>query len=280
MHVATKLNRSHLIHGEVSYLLPCLGRVEIDRQASGEQTVSVEDSTGFMHASRGVAEPAEASLRSEAAIVAAIAQATLAPNPKVPWSEWVGGYALVRDAIEATWPLVFRDFNGRFKTPGGFHRPIPARERVWKTDTGKANFIVPDGLVADPDTPEHGDEVLRLMTMRSDDQFNTTLYSLDDRFRGIYGTRKVVLMDGDGIARLGLEEGATVTVCTAVDDGHRGEVAGLRVTAFDVPRGCAAGYFPECNRLVPLAHHAEKSKVPAFKSIPVRLRLTARPATA
>ena len=280
VHVATKLNRSHLIHGEVCYLLPCLGRIEIDRQASGEQTVSVEDSTGFMHASRGVAEPAEEGLRSETAIVAAIAQATLEPNPKVPWAEWVGDYARVRDAIEATWPDVFRDFNGRFRTPGGFQRPIPARERVWKTDTGKANFIVPDGLLADPDTPEEGDDVLRLMTMRSDDQFNTTIYSLNDRFRGIHGTRQVVLMHVDDIARLGLEEGATVTACTAVDDGHRREVAGLRVTPFDVPRGCAAAYFPECNPLVPLAHHAEKSKVPAFKSIPVRLRLTARPAMA
>ena len=224
-----------------------------------------------MHASSGVAEPAEATLRSEPSIVAAIAQATLDHNPKVPWSEWVDDYALVRDAIETTWPDVFRDFNGRFRMPGGFHRPIPARDRVWKTKTGKANFIVPSGLTVDPDTPERGDDVLRLMTVRSDDQFNTTIYSLDDRFRGIYGTRKVLLMNAHDIARLGFEEGTMVTAITAVDDGQRREVAGLRVTPYDIPLGCAAGYFPECNPLVPLSHHAEGSKVPASKSIPIRL---------
>ncbi len=280
VHVATKLNRSHLVHGEVSYLLPCLGRIEIDRQASGEQTVSVEDSTGCMHASKGVAEPAEATLRSEPAIVAALARATLDPNPKVPWADWVANYALVRDAIEATWPEIFHDFNARFRTPGGFHRPIKARHREWKTATGKANFVVPDGLVADPDTPETGPDVLRLMTLRSDDQFNTTVYSLDDRFRGVYGTRRVLLMNAADIARLGLHEGATVTATTAVDDGERREVAGLRVTPYDIPPGCAAGYYPECNPLLPLAHHAKGSKVPAAKSIPVRLRMTAAAAAA
>jgi molybdopterin-dependent oxidoreductase alpha subunit len=273
--IATKLNRSHIVHGEVSYLLPCLGRIEIDRQRSGEQTVSVEDSTGCMHASKGLAEPAADTLLSEAAIVAGIAKATLEPNAKVPWDDWVGDYARVRDAIEATWPEVFRDFNGRFRTPGGFHRPIPARHRVWKTPTGKANFMSFDSLVADPDTPQTGPDVLRLMTLRSDDQFNTTVYSLDDRFRGVYGTRKVLLMHRDDIARLGLAEGVLVTASTAVDDGKLREVAGLRVTPYDIPLGCVGGYYPECNPLVPLAHHAEQSKVPAAKSVPVRLRAEA-----
>lgn len=271
--IATKLNRSHLLHGEVAYLLPCLGRIEIDTQASGEQTVAVEDSTGFMHASKGVADPAADTLRSEAAIVAAIAQATLPPNPKVPWNDWVGDYAQVRDAIEATWPDVFRDFNARFRRPGGFQRPIPARERVWKTPSGKAHFIVPDGLDENPDTPAQGPDVLRLMTVRSDDQFNTTIYSLDDRFRGIYGTRQVLLMNVADMARLGLAEGAMVTATTAVDDGRHRTVAGLRVTPYDIPPGCVAGYYPECNPLVPLAHHALHSQVPAAKSIPVRLHL-------
>jgi molybdopterin-dependent oxidoreductase alpha subunit len=272
VHVATKLNRSHLVPGELSYLLPCLGRIEIDRQAGGEQTVSTEDSTGCMHASRGVAEPAEPTLRSEAAIVAGIAEATLPPNPKVPWTEWVGDYALVRDAIAATFPEIFHDFNARFRTPGGFHRPVPARQRVWKTKTGKANFIVPDGLEVDPDAPVTGPEVLRLMTIRSDDQFNTTIYSLDDRFRGVHGTRLVLFMNRDDIARLGLSEGAIVKAMTAVDDGELREVEGLRVTPYDIPPGCAAAYYPECNPLVPLAHHAEGSKVPASKSIPIRLQ--------
>jgi molybdopterin-dependent oxidoreductase alpha subunit len=279
VHVATRLNRSHLVPGAVAYLLPCLGRIEIDRQSSGEQAVSIEDSMGSIHASRGVAEPAANSLRSEVAIVAGIAQATLAPNPKVPWSDWVGDCALVRDAIEATWPAVFKDFNARLGTPGGFPKPNAARERSWNTKTGKANFIVPGTLVADPDTPESGIDVLRLMTVRSEDQFNTTIYSLDDRFRGIHGTRQVVLMNAADMAMLGLSEGDVVTAVTAVDDGVHREVRGLRVTPFDIPRGCAAGYFPECNPLVPLAHHAEGSKVPAFKSIPVRLQRAHAPET-
>jgi len=268
VHVATKLNRSHLIHGRISYLLPCLGRIEIDRQASGEQTLSVEDSTGFMHASKGVAEPAEISLRSEVSIIAAIAEATLEPNTKVSWQDWAGNYALVRDAIEATWPEIFHDFNGRFRQPGGFQRPITARQRENK----KANFIVPDGLEADPDTPAVHPDVLELMTIRSDDQLNTTIYSLDDRFRGIYGTRKVVLLNLADIKRLGLNEGDAVTLTTAVDDGELRQVPGLRVTPYGIPAGCAAGYYPECNPLLPLAHYAEGSKVPAAKSIPVRLR--------
>ncbi|RYF37790.1 MAG: formate dehydrogenase, partial [Comamonadaceae bacterium] len=176
--VATKLNRSHLVHGKAAWLLPCLGRIEIDAQASGAQLVSVEDSTGFFHASRGVTPPAEASLRSEAAIVAGIAQATLAPNPHVPWQDWTGDYALVRDAIERTWPDIFEGFNQRFMTPGGFSKPNAARQRQWKTPNGKANFKVPDGLNENPDLPDSGeatDDVLRLMTLRSDDQFNTTI---------------------------------------------------------------------------------------------------------
>ncbi len=282
VHVATKLNRSHLIPGEVAYLLPCLGRIEIDRQAGGAQTLSTEDSTGFMHSSDGVATPAAASLRSEVAIVCALAQATLAPNPKVPWAEWVGDYALVRDAIERTFPEIFRDFNQRFRVPGGFQRPIKARQRSWATPNGKANFITPDSLVADPDTPEAGVDVLRLMTMRSDDQFNTTIYSLDDRFRGVYGTRKVLLMNRDDMDRLGFVEDSEVTAVTAVDDGIHREVAGLRLLPFDIPPGCIAGYYPECNPLLPLAHYAIGSQVPAAKSIPVRLRGTgaAQPALA
>ncbi len=277
--IATRLNRSHLVHGEVAYLLPCLGRIEIDRQASGEQTVAIEDSTGFMHASIGVAEPAAPTLRSEAAIIAGIAQAALPPNPKVPWAEWAGDYARVRAAIEATFPAIFSDFETRFHLPGGFHRPIPARQRVWKTKSGKATFMPIDGLVADPDTPERSADSLRLMTVRSDDQFNTTIYSLDDRFRGVYGTRRVLFMHPDDIARLGFAEGDMVVATTDVDDGHLREVTGLRITPFDIPRGCVAGYYPECNPLLPLSHHAEQSQVPAAKSIPVRLRIASTQGT-
>ena len=270
--VATKLNRSHVIHGEVAYLLPCLGRIEIDRQASGKQTVSMEDSTGYMHASHGVAEPAATMLRSEPAIVAGIAEATLAPNLKVPWKEWVGNYALVRDAIEATLPDIFNDFNARFETPGGFRRPIAACHRVWNTENKKANFIVPKSLVAEPDALSGDAGVLRLMTLRSDDQFNTTVYSLDDRFRRVEGTRKVLFIHADDIARLGFSEGAVVTATTAIEDGTTREVAGLSLRAYAIPLGCVGGYYPELNPLIPLAHHAIESKVPAAKSIPIRLR--------
>lgn len=272
VHVATKLNRSHVVHGRQAWLLPCLGRIEIDEQASGPQTVSVEDSTGFFHASDGLATPASAHLRSEASIVASLALATLGEQPRVPWRDWVADYARVRDAIERTWPDVFERFNERFRTPGGFHRPIPARQRQWKTDSGKAEFITPSTLTADPDTPELTDDVLRLMTVRSDDQFNTTVYSLDDRFRGVTGTRRVLFMHPDDIERLGLEEGARVSASTAVDDGVTRRVDDLRITPYDIPPGCVAGYYPECNPLLPLWHHAKESHVPAAKSIPVRLR--------
>jgi molybdopterin-dependent oxidoreductase alpha subunit len=271
--IATKLNRSHLIHGEVAYLLPCLGRIEIDRQHGVAQALAVEDSTGCMHGSRGYAEPASEKLLSEVAIVAGMAKALLPRNPRIPWDAWVADYALIRDAIEKTYPDIFRDFNKRMWQPGGFHRPIAARERVWKTKTGKANFIVPEALDADPDmAPERGD-ILRLMTLRSNDQFNTTIYGYDDRFRGVHGTRKVLLINTSDIERLGFHEGDLVTATTVADDFTR-DVHGLRLTSYNIPRGCVAAYYPECNPLVPLWHHAKESKVPASKSIPIRIRRT------
>jgi molybdopterin-dependent oxidoreductase alpha subunit len=270
--IATKLNRSHLIHGEISYLLPCLGRIEIDRQASGPQAVSMEDSTGCMHGSRGIAEPIADQLRSEIAIVAGIAKATLPPNPQVRWDAWTDDYGLVRDEIAKALPETFYDFNRRLWEPGGFHRKIPAAERVWKTPTGKANFAVPEAFDADPDMQPAGGEVLRLMTLRSNDQFNTTVYGYDDRFRGIRGTRMVILMNAADIARMGLADGEHVTVSTVAEDGVRREVPGLRVTAYDVPEGCCGAYYPEVNVLIPLWHHAKESKVPAAKAVPVRIR--------
>jgi formate dehydrogenase major subunit len=270
--IATKLNRSHLVHGEISYLLPCLGRIEIDRQASGEQAVSIESSIGHMHGSRGAAEPASPLLRSEPAIVAGIAKATLPPNPKVPWDDWVADYSRVRDAIAQTYPDIFHDFNARMWTPGGFPRPLGARERVWKTPNGKANFITPKALSEDPDMPEAGPDVLRLTTIRSIGQFNTTIYDHDDRYRGIEGTRMVLLANRADLARLGLREGDIVTACAVAGDGFTREVRGLRLVPYDIPNGCIAGYYPECNPLIPLWHHAEGSKVPAAKSVPIRLR--------
>jgi anaerobic selenocysteine-containing dehydrogenase len=270
--IATKLNRSHLVHGEVSYLLPCLGRIEIDRQASGEQAVSMESSIGHMHGSRGAVEPAGPLLRSEPAIIAGIAKATLPPNPKVPWDEWVADYSKVRDAIAKTYPKIFHDFNQRMWQPGGFPRPLGARERIWQTPNGKANFITPKSLAEDPDMPQGGPDVLRLTTIRSIGQFNTTIYEHHDRYRGIEGTRMVLLANRDDLARLGLAEGDLVTAVTVANDGVQREVAGLKLVGYDIPAGSIAGYYPECNPLIPLWHHAEGSKVPAAKAVPIRLR--------
>ena len=269
--IATKLNRSHLIHGKTSYLLPCRGRIEIDQQAGGPQAVTMEDSTGCMHGSRGVTKTVSPHLLSEPAIVAGIAQATLAPNPRIPWERWVGDYSLIRDEIAAIYPEIFHDFNDRMWTPGGFRRPVAAAHREWKTPNGKANFIVPGGFDENPDMAQSAPDILRLMTLRSDDQFNTTVYTLNDRFRGVYGTRKVLLMNPADIARLGFRVGDLVTASTVAGDAVSRSVSGLRLTTYDIPTGCAAGYFPECNPLIPLWHHAKGSFVPAAKSIPIRL---------
>jgi molybdopterin-dependent oxidoreductase alpha subunit len=273
--VSTKLNRSHLVHGEVSYILPCLGRIEIDRQASGEQSVSIEDSTGCMHGSKGRAEPAGELLRSEPAIIAGLARAMLEPNPAIPWQQWAADYSLVRDAIAQTYPDIFHDFNARMWTPGGFRRPVPAAERKWKTPSGRAEFIVPSGLDADPDQVQPGGTILRLFTVRSDGQFNTTLYNEDDHFRGISGGRRVLLINPADLHQLGYEAGQLVDASTIAADGIARSVRGLRLVAYDVPSGCVAGYYPECNPLLPLAHHALESKVPAAKSIAITLTLAA-----
>jgi molybdopterin-dependent oxidoreductase alpha subunit len=272
--IATKLNRSHLVHGAVSYLLPCRGRIEIDRQATGPQSVTVEDSTGCMHGSRGVTEPASRHLLSEQAILAGIAKALLPPNPHIDWDRWVGDYAIIRDEIAAIYPAIYHDFNERMWIPGGFRRPLPAADRQWKTPNGKANFKTPRSFNEDPDVYAGDREVLRLMTLRSDDQFNTTIYTLNDRFRGVFGTRRVLFMNSADIEGLGFKAGDLVTATTVANDGVSRAVSGLRVTSYDIPRGCAAGYYPECNPLIPLWHHAEKSFVPAAKAIPIRLRLS------
>jgi anaerobic selenocysteine-containing dehydrogenase len=271
VNVATKLNRSHLVHGEISYVLPVIGRIEVDRQASGPQAVSMEDSLACIHGSRGVRAPASRHLISEVRLVAEIAKATLAPKPTLPWDDWVADYSRVRAAIGETYPETFFDYDRRMWQPGGFHRSLPARDRVWKTKTGKANFVTPRGLDEDADMPESGHDVLRMMTLRSNDQFNTTVYGYSDRFRGIEGTRMVVLMNRDDIDRLGLAEGQVVTIRTSSRDNIDRAMAGFRVTPYDIPAGCVGTYYPEANALVPLWHYAEGSKTPAAKSVPVTI---------
>ena len=268
--IATKLNRSHLFCGEVAYLLPCLGRIEIDRQASGEQLVTMEDSTSVFHKSRGMQEPASEHLRSEPWIVAELAKATVPGESSIDWDAWAGDYSQVRDAMEATWPDMFGGFNRRIHEPGGFPKPLPARQRVWKTENGKANFKVPQALHASFDAGTD-DKVMRLITLRSNDQFNTTVYGYRDRFRGIEGTRMVVLMNRGDIDRLGLKEGELVGMQTVADDHIDRRMHGFKVVPYDIPAGCVGAYYPEANALIPLYQHAQRSFVPAAKSVPVRM---------
>jgi molybdopterin-dependent oxidoreductase alpha subunit len=267
--IATKLNRSHVLHGEVAYLLPCLGRIEVDQQASGPQSVSVESSIAHFHGSRGKANPAGSELLSEPAIIAGIAKAVLGQT-KAPWDDWVGDYAKIRDAIERTYPETFKDFNKRLFKPGGFARPLPARERKWVTKTGKANFITPEKLFPELSISSKAD-VLNLATLRSNDQFNTTIYGYSDRFRGVEGTRRVVFVNKEDIARLGFVDGEIVSVTTAIDGNSVRRIDGLRIVQYNIPGGCCAAYYPETNPLFPLAHHDPRSKTPSYKLLPVRL---------
>jgi molybdopterin-dependent oxidoreductase alpha subunit len=270
VYIATKLNRSHLVHGHTSYLLPCLARSEEDRQAGGRQAVSIEDSFSHIHGSIGRRVAASEHLLSELAIVAGMAKATLPPHPKWRWDEWTADYAIVRDLIAETYPEEFHGFNARMFQPGGFYRGNKARERIWKTESGKATFTCPDVMSAlgIGDAPGR----YHLITMRSNDQFNTTIYGFSDRLRGLEGSRAIVLINPGDMAREGLREGDVVSlVSDAGDEIHR-EVSGLAVTPFDLPDGCVGGYYPEMNVLVPLWYHDKASKTPASKGVPVRIR--------
>jgi len=268
--VATKLNRSHVIHGEIAYLLPCLGRLEIDEQASGPQAVSMESSVAHFHGSRGKARPASPDLLSEPAIIAGMAKATLTKG-SVPWDRWVDDYSEIRDAIERTYPETFKDFNKRLFQPGGIPRPLPARERKWVTKSGKANFLTPERLFPELPAEAKAEDVLHLASLRSNDQFNTTIYGYSDRFRGVDGTRQVVFMNIEDIARLGFQAGDVVDLITAVDPQTRRTVSSFRIVAYDIPRGCCGAYYPETNPLFPLSYHSPESKTPAYKLLPVRL---------
>jgi len=268
--VATKLNRSHLLPGQATWLLPCLVRAEEDMQATGPQTVTMEDSLSMIHGSLAKRQPASPQLRSEVAIVAGIAKATLPPNPKVKWDEWTGDYGLIRDLIEATYPDKFADFNDRLFTPGGFHRGNTARERVWKTESGKAQFTAPEALSALGEPPK-GEE-LTLITLRSNDQFNTTIYGFSDRLRGLSGPRDIVLINPEEMERRGLLDGQVVALECAVDDGVERIVRGLKIVPYDLPDACVAAYYPEANPLIPVGYHDELAKTPAYKGVPVRIR--------
>lgn len=271
--IATKLNRTHLVTAKNTWLLPCLGRIEIDRQNGHEQSYSTEDSTGCIHGWKGQSEPVSEHLRAEVAIIAGLAEATLSGTERIDWDAWRNDYSKIRDAIGQVYPEIFHEMNTRMREPGGFHHPLPAAKREWKTESQRAQFITPTLLSEDDDvelSPERR-EVLQLMTIRSNDQFNTTIYGYDDRFRGVSGTRTVIFMNRNDIIRLGFAPGDWVLLTTAVEPEVKRQVGPMQIIAYDIPEGCSAAYYPECNPLVPLWHHAERSKVPAAKSIPIIL---------
>ncbi|MFZ3474681.1 FdhF/YdeP family oxidoreductase [Streptomyces sp. 4.24] len=259
--VSTKLNRSHLVTGRRALILPTLGRSDEDRTAAGPQFVTVEDSMGLVHASRGRLAGGPA-LRSETAIVCAMARAALGPADDVPWEEFAGDYDRLRDRIERVVPG-FEDFNARVRVPGGFALPhAPRDERRFPTRTGKANFTVNAMVVLD--LPEGR---LLLQTLRSHDQYNTTIYGLDDRYRGVHDGRRVVLVNPADIAALGLTEGAHTDLVSEWPDGRERRAAHFKVVSYPTAVGCAAAYMPEATVLVPLDHTGDISNTPAYKSV-------------
>ncbi|MFF8549392.1 FdhF/YdeP family oxidoreductase [Streptomyces albidoflavus] len=266
VHVSTKLNRSHAVTGAHALILPTLGRTERDVQAGGEQFVTVEDSMGMVHASRGRLEPAGPALLSETAIVCRLARAVLGEGSATPWEEFEGDYALIRDRISRVVPG-FEEFNARVADPAGFALPhAPRDERRFPTPSGKAHFT--DAPVEHPHLPEGR---LLLQTLRSHDQYNTTIYGLDDRYRGIRGGRRVVLVHPDDARELGFADGAYADLVGEWKDGVERRAPGFRVVHYPTARGCAAAYYPETNVLVPLDSTADTSNTPASKSVVIRL---------
>jgi len=264
VHVSTKLNRSHALCGEESLILPCLGRTERDEQLSGPQAVTVEDSMGMVHLSRGRLDPASDQLLSEVAIVTRLAE-ELFPGDSVDWAGMRADYDVIRDHVSRVVPG-FEDFNARVRQPGGFPLPHGPRDsRTFRTATGRARFAVnPLSTLAVP----RGH--LLLQTIRSHDQFNTTIYGLDDRYRGIQSGRRVVFVNADDLAELGLSDGQRVDLVSVWSDGER-RAEDFRVVPYATARGCAAAYFPETNVLVPLDSVAKVSNTPVSKSVVVRL---------
>jgi len=267
--VSTKLNRGHLVHGEEALILPALARSDIDMQAGGRQSVTVEDSMSMVHASSGLVTPPSEHLKSEVAIVCGMAKATLS-DCGIDWDSYVADYNRIRDKIEEVFPELFADFNKRIRQPGGFHLTTPPRQRVWNTSTGRANFLVFPGVDEDP--PVSDPAMLRLATLRSHDQYNTTIYSLDDRYRGVFGGRMVVFMNEADMQTRGIAEGDEVEIESLAEDGKRRVVGGFWVKPYSIPVGSIGAYYPETNPLLPLAYHDLKSGTPAAKSIPVLVR--------
>lgn len=264
--ISTKLNRSHLVTGKTALILPCLGRTEVDGQESGRQFVTVENSMGVVSASTGPLQPASEELMSEPAIVAGIAASTL--GGKIPWQKLVGDYDSIREHISHV-VAGFEDFNRKVRAPGGFRLDNPASRRVFRTESGKANFTV------NPIRPiPLRDGEFIMMTIRSHDQFNTTVYGNDDRYRGIRGGRRVIFLNREDLMDAGLSAGERVDLISTYD-GEERIAERFTVVPYDIPRRCAATYFPETNVLVPLDSFADKSGTPTSKSVVIRLRASA-----
>lgn len=270
--IATKLNRGHLVHGRDALILPVVARSERIVTPAGEQFVTIEGAMSNVTASRGVLEPVSAEVLPEVEIVCRMALATL-PDSRVDWAGCMHDYAPIRELIAAVYPEIYTGFNERIQQPHGFHLDIPPRRRVWPTPNGKANILVMPGL--DVDDPVHDPDMLRLATVRSHDQYNTTIYSYNDRYRGVYNDRMVLFMNIEDRLARGLEKEALVSLETISGDGVQRRIEGLTVLDYPMPRGALAGYYPELNPLLPLDYYDRISGTPAAKSIPVRMRAMA-----
>ncbi|TDW86500.1 FdhF/YdeP family oxidoreductase [Kribbella sp. VKM Ac-2566] len=265
VHVSTKLNRSHLTHGRQALILPCLGRTELDMQQGGRQSTSVEDSMSMVHLSTGRKRPASPYLLSEPAIIAGMARATL-PESSTPWEWYVDDYDRIRDVMAKALDG-FEDFNRRVRRPLGFRLRQPARELVFHTPSGRAEFSTAEL----PDVIPASDDVLVLQTMRSHDQWNTTIYSDNDRYRGVKNLRTLILMNADDMRARGISEGDLVDITATARDGTTRSLHEYRALAYDVPRGSAAGYMPEMNVLVAHNDYSRQSDQPLMKNIMVRV---------
>lgn len=268
--ISTKLNRSHLMMGKEALILPCLGRTEQDIQGGVAQFITVEDSFSMVHASEGVGKPNSPQQRSETSIVAGIAQATLGSTP-VNWQALAQDYNKIRNHIDATLPG-FENFNQRLATPGGFYLGNSAARYQWQTSNGKANFgadPLPSSLIPQAIVAKAEGVLSTLQTLRSHDQYNTTIYGMDDRYRGVYGQRMVLFMNPDEIKQRGLQEGDLVELSSIWLDDVERKVGGFKIVAYDIPVGNVAAYYPETNPLVPLHSVGEGCDTPTSKSVPI-----------
>jgi len=270
--ISTKLNRSHVVTGKRALILPCLGRTEIDRQTSGDQCITVEDSMSMVHSSAGLNEPASDSLRSETAIIAAIANASVG-NKVVNWNQLASDYGLIRDEISQVIPG-FKDYNVKIKSGRGFHLHNTASARDWQTPERKAVFCddsLPNRLPHEIAETLTERSVLTLQTMRSHDQYNTTIYGMDDRYRGVYGERNVLFISAEDLAKQNLNSGDYVNIRSISNDNIEREISNFKLIEYPIPPGCVAAYYPETNPLVPLENIGDGCGTPTYKSIAISI---------